>query len=223
MRRTNETLTLGWVWEKFLSWIVLIACLCLLRGGYFPSSSFHGIRQSDGHLGRVKSMWGDRTKQQSFQELQCNNFCNIVYNKLKKCDSCPFPQCSGYHCHLPQEKSLGQNPHGNTQISLLLLLLSRFSRVRLCATPQTAAHQAPLSLGFSRQERDCHTGVDCHFLLQCMKVKTESEVAQSCPTLSDFKIYYNRNSDQALLNFLLVFLKLFGNRRSYCKVIEILA
>ena len=35
---------------------------------------------------------------------------------------------------------------------LLLLLLSRFSRVRLCATPQTAAHQAPSFLGFSRQE-----------------------------------------------------------------------
>ena len=35
---------------------------------------------------------------------------------------------------------------------LLLLLLSRFSRVQLCATPQTAAHQAPPSLGFSRQE-----------------------------------------------------------------------
>ena len=34
----------------------------------------------------------------------------------------------------------------------LLLLLSHFSRVWLCATPQTAAHQAPLSLGFSRQE-----------------------------------------------------------------------
>ena len=33
-----------------------------------------------------------------------------------------------------------------------LLLLSRFSRVRLCATPETAAHQAPLSLGFSRHE-----------------------------------------------------------------------
>ena len=37
-------------------------------------------------------------------------------------------------------------------INMLLLLLSRFSRVRLCATPQTAAHQALLSLGFSRQE-----------------------------------------------------------------------
>ena len=35
---------------------------------------------------------------------------------------------------------------------LLLLLLSRFSRVRLCATPETSAHQAPPSLGFSRQE-----------------------------------------------------------------------
>ena len=35
---------------------------------------------------------------------------------------------------------------------LLLLLLSCFSHVRLCATSQTAAHQAPLSLGFSREE-----------------------------------------------------------------------
>ena len=33
-----------------------------------------------------------------------------------------------------------------------MLLLHRFSHVRLCATPQTAAHQAPPSLGFSRQE-----------------------------------------------------------------------
>ena len=32
-----------------------------------------------------------------------------------------------------------------------------------------------------------NTGVGCHFLLQCMKVKCESEVAQSCPTLSDPK------------------------------------
>ena len=57
---------------------------------------------------------------------------------------------------------------------LLLLLLSRFSRVRLCATPWTAAHWAPPSLGFSRQEH-----WSCHCLLQCMKVKSESEVAQS--------------------------------------------
>ena len=30
-----------------------------------------------------------------------------------------------------------------------------------------------------------NTGVGCHFLLQCMKVKSENEVTQSCPTLSD--------------------------------------
>ena len=64
---------------------------------------------------------------------------------------------------------------------LLLLLLSRFSRVRLCVTPLTAAHQAPRPWDSPGK----NTGVSCHFLLQCMKVKNESEVAQSCPTLSD--------------------------------------
>ena len=40
----------------------------------------------------------------------------------------------------------------NMHFRKCVLLLSCFSRVRLCATPQTAAHQAPPSLGFSRQE-----------------------------------------------------------------------
>ena len=63
----------------------------------------------------------------------------------------------------------------------MLLLLSHFSRVWFCATPQTAAHRFHHpwdSLGKN-------TGVGCHLLLQCMKVKSESEVAQLCPTLSD--------------------------------------
>ena len=42
--------------------------------------------------------------------------------------------------------------HTHTHSKELLLLLSHFSRVRLGATPETAAHQAPPSLGFSRQE-----------------------------------------------------------------------
>ena len=61
---------------------------------------------------------------------------------------------------------------------LLLLLLSRFSRVQLCATPEMAAHHPWDSPGKN-------TGVGCHFLLQCRKVKSESEVAQSCLTLHD--------------------------------------
>ena len=60
---------------------------------------------------------------------------------------------------------------------LLLLLLSRFSRVRLCVTPWTAAHQAPPSLGFSRQEH--WSG------LPFPSPMRESKVAQSCPTRSD--------------------------------------
>ena len=63
----------------------------------------------------------------------------------------------------------------------LLLLLSRFSRVRLCATPETAAHQAPHPWDSPGK----NTGLGCHFLLQCMKVKSESKVTQLCPTLSD--------------------------------------
>ena len=64
---------------------------------------------------------------------------------------------------------------------LLLLLLSRFSRVRLGATPETAAHQAAPSLGFSRQEH--WSGLP--FPSPMHEVKSESEVAQLCPTLSN--------------------------------------
>ena len=63
----------------------------------------------------------------------------------------------------------------------MLLLLSRFSRVQLCVTPQAAANQASRPWDSPGK----NTGVGCHFLLQCMKVKSESEVAQSCPTRSN--------------------------------------
>ena len=55
---------------------------------------------------------------------------------------------------------------------LLLLLLSHFSCVGLYAThPWDSPGK--------------NTGVGCHFLLQCMKVNSESEVSQPCPTLRD--------------------------------------
>ena len=70
----------------------------------------------------------------------------------------------------------------------LLLLLSFFSRVRLCATPQTAVrpHRRPptrLPCPWDSPGKD--TGMGCHCLLQWMKVKSESEVTQPCPTLCD--------------------------------------
>ena len=64
---------------------------------------------------------------------------------------------------------------------MLLLLLSRFSHVRLCATHRRQPTRLPHPWGSPGK----NAGVGCHFLLQCMKVKRESEVAQSCQTPSD--------------------------------------
>ena len=63
----------------------------------------------------------------------------------------------------------------------LLLLLSRFSHVRLCVTPWLQ----PTRLPHPWDSLGKNTGVGYHFLLQCIKVKSQSEVTQSCPTLSD--------------------------------------
>ena len=65
--------------------------------------------------------------------------------------------------------------------SLLLLLLSCFSCVRLCG----AHRRQPTRLLCPWDSPGKNTGVGCHFLLQCMKVKSESEVSQSFPTLQD--------------------------------------
>ena len=64
---------------------------------------------------------------------------------------------------------------------LLLLLLSRFSHVRLCVTPETEAHQAPPSLGFSRQEH--WSGLP--FPSPMHESKKWKGSRSVCPTLSD--------------------------------------
>ena len=69
-------------------------------------------------------------------------------------------------------------PFRHFTLKLLLLLLSRFSRVRLCATQWTAAHQAPPSLGLSRQEHWSELPFPSPMH------ESESEVIQLCPTLS---------------------------------------
>ena len=64
---------------------------------------------------------------------------------------------------------------------LCYAMLSHFSRVRLCVTPRWQPTRLPRPWDSPGK----NTGVGCHFLLQCMKVKRESEVAQSCLTLSN--------------------------------------
>ena len=67
-------------------------------------------------------------------------------------------------------------PSQNTKSSLLLLLLSRFSHVQLCDPIDSSPPDSPRPWDSPGK----NTGVGCHFLLQCMKMKSESEVAQSC-------------------------------------------
>ena len=64
---------------------------------------------------------------------------------------------------------------------LLLLLLSRFSR----ADSVRPHRRQPIRLPHPWDSPGKNTGVSCHFLLRCMKVKSESEVSQLCPTLSN--------------------------------------
>ena len=54
-----------------------------------------------------------------------------------------------------------------------------------CLTLWDPQRQQPTRLPHPWDSPGKNTGVGCHCLLQCMKVKSESEVAQSCPTLSD--------------------------------------
>ena len=53
------------------------------------------------------------------------------------------------------------------------------------ARPRLTYRQQPTRLPRPWDSPGKNTGVGCHFLLQCMKVKSESEVAQSCPTVRD--------------------------------------
>ena len=64
----------------------------------------------------------------------------------------------------------------------MLLLLSHFSCVPIDVQPY---RWQPTRLHHSWDSPGKNTGVGCHFLLQCMKVKSESEVTQLCPTPSD--------------------------------------
>ena len=107
--------------------------------------------------------------------------CMKVKSESEVAQSCPTLS-SPMDCSLP-----GSSVHGIFQARVLewgaiafsdqrpmLLLLSHFSRVQLCATPQTAAHYAPPSLGFSRQE---HWG-GLPFPSPMHEVKSESEVTR---------------------------------------------
>ena len=115
--------------------------LCDPRDGSPPGSAVPGILQA-------------RTR-----EWAAISFSNAWKWKVKSLQSCPTP-CDPMDCSPP-----GSSVHGISQARVLewgaiafsnawkwKLKVKSLSRVRLCATPRTAAHKAPPSLGFPRQE-----------------------------------------------------------------------
>ena len=98
---------------------------------------------------RLLLLWPSTCRKCSLQLSGCQPLVIQSLNLLVRETSCrdKFPKRLCLPCSSPKQHSVAL---GATL--LLLLLLSRFSRVRLCATPEMAAHQAPPSMGFSRQE-----------------------------------------------------------------------
>ena len=84
-------------------------------------------------------------------------------------------------CSLP-----GSSIHGIFQARVLEWDAIAFSIVSSVVSDSVRPHRRqPTRLPRPWDSPGRNTGVGCHFLLQCMKVKSESEVAQSCLTLSD--------------------------------------
>ena len=70
-------------------------------------------------------------------------------------------------------------------LTLIISLNTAAAAKSLQSCPTLVSISVPTRLLCPWDSPGKNTGVGCHFLLQCMKVKIESEVAQSCPTLSD--------------------------------------
>ena len=98
-----------------------------------------------------KASGGDGIPAELFQILKddamkvLHSICQQIWKTQQ------WPQDWKRSVFIPNTKK-GNAKECSNYCTIALILLNRFSRVRLCATPQMAAHQAALSLGFSRQE-----------------------------------------------------------------------
>ena len=82
--------------------------------------------------------------------------------------------------------SMAQNSKANGKSLYYQTTAAATAAKSLQSCPTVRPHrQQPTRLPRPWDSPGKNTGVGCHFLLQCMKVKSESEVVQSCPTLSD--------------------------------------
>ena len=79
-----------------------------------------------------------------------------------------------------------------TGIEIVCLSSAAAASLQLCPTLCDPIDGSPPGLPHPWDSPGKNTGVGCHFLLQCMKVKSESEVAQSCLTLRPHRLQPTR-------------------------------
>ena len=133
--------------------------------------------------------------------------CCYYYSDYSEVAQSCSTLCDPMDCSLP-----GSSVHGIFQSIVLEWIAISFSRgssqprdrtwasrivdrrFTVCATREVASivsdsvrphRRKPTSLPHPWGSPGKNTGVGCHLLLRCMKVKSENEVAQSCPTLSE--------------------------------------
>ena len=112
---------------------------------------------------------------------KCTTNMKVFEVRILECIAFLFSRGSSQPRDQTQVSCIAGGFFTNWAIREALLLLSHFSRVQLCATHRWQ----PIQLPWPWDSPGRNTGVGCHFLLQCMKVKSESKVAQSCLTLRD--------------------------------------
>ena len=146
---------------RFDSWVRKI----LWRRDRLPTPAFLGFpggsagKESSCNAGNQGSIpgWEDplRRERQPTPVFWPRQFhgLHIVHGGHKKSDTTERLSLSLYSTgKYIQSPGINHNGKDLKECTYVLLLLSRFSSIRLCATPWTVAHQALLSVGFSRQE-----------------------------------------------------------------------
>ena len=104
-----------------------------------PNKELHFPASSESRCGHLTTCWPIGYKQKQYM---CTEGRAQVLSSLSSFHSLEHSWDGNAHTKRQKQECLQQ----------LLLLLSHLSHVRLCGTPQMAAHQAPPSLGFSRQK-----------------------------------------------------------------------
>ena len=161
------------------------SCECFCSTYFYPVTSGRAWQAASAE-GQMVTVWGSGTPTHHAQCVRCAQCADRwvwlgsikLYSEVVKSIKCSHIR----QFYLLIKKKTFKNNKSMIvcqPLLLLLLLLSPFSHVWLCVTPQMAAHQAPPSLGFSRQEH--WSGLPFPSPMH----ESESEVAQSYLTLRD--------------------------------------